>query len=110
MKWRTSAAMLAVLASCQGAPPKQPATGAMTARDLMTTGDGQYSRGEYDSARVVYLRAVETAGSNADTLAQARALTQAGLAAWRRGDYAESRRLGERALALKLAAGLVNDL
>ena len=45
------------------------------------------SRGEYDSARVVYLKVVETASAKGDTLTQARALTQAGLAAWHRGDY-----------------------
>jgi CHAT domain-containing protein len=111
MTWRMSVAALAVVfVACRETPAKQRSTGATGAGDQLTSADGEYSRGEYDSARVVYLNVVETASAKGDTLTQARALTQAGLAAWHRGDYVESRRLGERALALKLAAGLAAEL
>lgn len=109
---RTSVVVLvtAVLVGCNEAPPRQNAAGAPGAASLLVTGDEEYSRGEYDSARVAYLGAVDAARGNGDTLTQARALTLAGLAAWRRGDYVASRRLAERALALKLAAGLIREL
>ncbi len=111
MTWRISVAALAIVfVACRETPAKQRSTGATGAGDLLTSADGEYSRGEYDSARAVYLKAAEAASAKGDTLTQARALTQAGLAAWHRGDYVESRRLGERALALKLAAGLAAEL
>jgi CHAT domain-containing protein/Tfp pilus assembly protein PilF len=111
MTWRISVAALAVVfVACRETPAKQRSTAATGAGDVLTSADGEYSRGEYDSARVDYLKVVDTATAKGDTLTRARALTQAGLAAWHRGDYVESRRLGERALALKLAAGFAGEL
>jgi CHAT domain-containing protein/tetratricopeptide (TPR) repeat protein len=46
------------------------------------------------------------AGANGDLAAEATALTWLGLAAWRLGEYEESRALGERALSIKLEADL----
>ncbi|MBW3660198.1 MAG: SIMPL domain-containing protein [Gemmatimonadetes bacterium] len=48
--------------------------------------------------------------TRADSAAEARALTWLGLCAYRLGDHALARRLGEEALAFKLRLGLVDDL
>lgn len=65
-----------------------------------------YFGGEYDSARAVWLSALDRARAKRDSVAETRILTWLGLAAWRLGDYAEARERGEEALGLKLRYGL----
>lgn len=72
--------------------------------------DSVYSRGEYDSVRVRYARVRALAAAAGDTLTEARALTQMGLAAWHRGDYEQGRGFEERAVELKIAANLTKEL
>ena len=111
------AAVVVVVAACREA--RQPADSTRAApvmgapqdaRSLLSMGDAFYGRGEFDSARTLFLRARDRAAEGGDTLTEARALTQIGLASWRRGDYAEARVFGERAVALKISANLTNEL
>jgi len=77
---------------------------------LVAVGEQIYRREEYDSARLVLSSVVERARATDDSVAEARALTWLGLAAWRLGDYAAARAAQERALALKLALRLEKEL
>jgi CHAT domain-containing protein/tetratricopeptide (TPR) repeat protein len=76
---------------------------------LIARGESAYSAGKIDSARAVWRMALSDAGGTSD-LAEARVLTWLGLAAYRLGDYAESRSLGEKALALKVNNRLSSEL
>ena len=118
---RIASWLVAVIASCgviASCRRDRPATRQTPAGDSVfhKTGitqadaDGAYSRGEYDSARVMYVRLAGDAEQQHDTLRLAKMSTQAGLASWRGGRYPEARKLGERALALKIAAGLKAEL
>ncbi|MEE8560913.1 MAG: CHAT domain-containing tetratricopeptide repeat protein [Gemmatimonadota bacterium] len=69
-----------------------------------------YYAGAFDSARTILGSVARDAEAAGDTAARARALTWLGLAAWRQGRYAESRAVGEEALALKLEADLGDQL
>jgi CHAT domain-containing protein/tetratricopeptide (TPR) repeat protein len=69
-----------------------------------------YYHGQIDSARSVWSAELVRAGGAGDSAAIARAVTWLGIAAWKQGDLAEARRLGEQALALKLRLGLAGDL
>jgi tetratricopeptide (TPR) repeat protein len=64
-------------------------------------GERIYLRGAYDTARAVWIDALDRSRSLHDSLAEARTLTWLGLAAWRQGDYRTAHRLGEAALELK---------
>jgi CHAT domain-containing protein/tetratricopeptide (TPR) repeat protein len=75
---------------------------------LVVLAESTYFRAEYDSARAMLEEAIRRAP--ADSVLQARALTWIGLAALRRGDYANAREIGERALAIKLRRRLVTEL
>jgi tetratricopeptide (TPR) repeat protein len=68
---------------------------------LLALGERVYLRGAFDTARFVWGRALDQSLERHDSLAEARALTWLGLAAWRQGDYRAARGLGEQALALK---------
>ena len=65
-----------------------------------------YYDGVYDSARAFLEEIAREAAAAGDVVAEATALTWLGLTAWRLGEYAESRALGERALELKLEGDL----
>jgi CHAT domain-containing protein len=62
-----------------------------------------YYDGEYDSARVLLSALRDRAREEGNVVAEARALTWIGYAFWVPGDYGAARRVGEEALALKLA-------
>jgi CHAT domain-containing protein/tetratricopeptide (TPR) repeat protein len=68
---------------------------------LLALGEHIYLRGAFDTARAVWSDALARSRERNDSLAEARALTWLGLAAWRQGDYRAARRLGEQALVLK---------
>lgn len=92
---------------------KPPSTGppASTAPDsLVVRGQAAYDRAAFDSAGAVWRVALAQAQSAHDTVREARALTGLGLVAYKQGHYPQARSLGERALALKLRAGLHADL
>ena len=91
-----------------GAP--SPASAGNDAASAFDAAGRVYARGEYDSARAMFTRVRALAAASGDTLTEARALTEIGLAAWHLGDYAAARNADERAVALKIAAGLTNDL
>jgi len=100
-------AVLALAAACgRGRDP--PAAAALDS--LLARGERLHFAGEYDSARTVLDRALESSRASHDTVREARALTQYGLTLWRQGDYGQARRLGEQALALKLGLDLRSDL
>ena len=77
---------------------------------LLAVGESIYYRGQYDSARALWLGGLDRARTAGDSAAEARLLTWLGLVAWRHGDYATARRLGEQALALKVRLNLTQDL
>ena len=79
-------------------------------RDSLTApGESLYARGAIDSARLAWGDALARPGV-AGSASEARLLTWLGLAAWRLGDYAEARRLGEQALETKRRLRLTADI
>ena len=76
---------------------------------LLSLGDSIY-RQSTDSARRIWIAALTAARASHDSAGEARALTGLGQAARQLGDLAESRRLGEQALALKQQLGMKQDL
>jgi CHAT domain-containing protein len=60
-----------------------------------------YFAGEYDSARQAWQKDLTSASASGDSARQAHLLMWLGLTAWRQGDNAEARNLGEKALDLK---------
>lgn len=77
---------------------------------LLARGESAYVHGQFDSARAYWRIARTRAHAAEDARGESRALTSLGLAAYRLGDYPEARSLGEKALALKLRAGMKADL
>jgi CHAT domain-containing protein len=73
-------------------------------------GESLYLHGAYDSARETWNAALLVARDARDSLSESRVLTWLGLTAWRTGDYANARALGERALALKLRLSPKSEL
>jgi len=82
---------------------------AAEARALLARADSTYSRQAFDSASDLFRRAADRAAQSGDTLTQAKALTQLGLASRRLGNYAAAREAGELALTLKVKAGLTRE-
>lgn len=76
----------------------------------LARGESLYFHGEYDSAHALLSVVDHRADSLRDSVAVARARTWLGLIAYKRGDYATARRLGESALGLKQRLGLQRDL
>jgi CHAT domain-containing protein/tetratricopeptide (TPR) repeat protein len=76
---------------------------------LIAAGEQIYFQGEFDSARVLWRRALALTQPS-DSVTEPRVLTWLGLAAYRQGDYPAARSLGERALALKLQRGHRTEL
>lgn len=83
---------------------------AVPADSLRAAGEERYARQSYDSARAIWEVELVRARSAGDSAAEARVRMWLGLAAWRLGDYAEARREGEAALALKQRHGLDAEL
>lgn len=108
MSRRVAWVAVLVLAGACGRGRDPPAAAALDS--LLARGERLHFAGEYDSARAVWDLALERARASHDTVREARALTQYGLTLWRQGDYAESRRLGEQALTIKLRLDLRSDL
>jgi CHAT domain-containing protein/tetratricopeptide (TPR) repeat protein len=102
------AALLSAVGCGSRDPP--PAANASAFDSLIAQGEQIYRREEYDSARMVLRPVAEQARVAGDSIAEARALTWLGLAAWRLGDYTSAHAEQERALSLKLALGLEQEL
>jgi len=77
---------------------------------LVADGERIYMRGQFDSARAVWRGALARSRVERDSVAEARTLTWLGLAAWRLGEYAEARGIGEQALELKRRWALDGEL
>ena len=92
---RCISSLLGVLVGCSAA---ERAT--VTADALVTPGESLYVRGEYDSAAAAWNTSLALPGV-AGSSTEARLFHWLGLAAYRRGEYEDARRLGERALARK---------
>jgi CHAT domain-containing protein/tetratricopeptide (TPR) repeat protein len=90
--------------------PAQQSAGDTSVATLLTSAEAAYFRSEYDSARLAYEAALSGAHARGDSAGVAEALTWLGLTAWRDGRYADARRLGEEALALKLRLSLRESL
>ena len=107
--WCWTVTLLAT--GCDRDPPRHDAVAHSHASrpsptdSLIAAGEQTYFQGEFDSARVLWRRALGLAGPS-DSVTEPRVLTWLGLAAYRQGDYPTARTLGERALALKLERGL----
>jgi CHAT domain-containing protein/tetratricopeptide (TPR) repeat protein len=76
----------------------------------ISRGESAYVRGAFDSARGVWLTALNRSGPDRNPILDARLRTWIGLAAYRTGDYANARRYGEDALALKIRHDLRSEL
>lgn len=98
-----------VAATLQAGPSVSSSAPQALQRQLASA-ESVYFRGEYDSARTRYSSVAAAAASAGDTLSRARALTGLGLTAWRLGQYADARRLGEEALTLKVRGRLDAEL
>ena len=70
------------------------------ASSLLVVGDSQYARGAFDSAGATYTRALDQPGTRGSPN-EARLLANLAMVAYRQDEYAEARRLGDSALALK---------
>ena len=66
--------------------------------------ESTYYRGAHDSARVELAALLARAEASGDSASMGRALTRLAVVAWRKADYPLTRRLAERALAMKLRA------
>jgi CHAT domain-containing protein len=75
------------------------------ADSLIRLGDSTY-RQDHDSARRLWERGLSEATALGDSESVARALTGIGMAARLSGDWDESRRIGEQALAIKVRLGM----
>jgi CHAT domain-containing protein/Tfp pilus assembly protein PilF len=73
---------------------------AVAADSLLVPGDSLYARGAFDSAASLWEVALVQPGI-AGSPTEARLFHRLGLAAYRRGEYADARRLGERSLERK---------
>lgn len=88
------------------AGPRSAEGGSVSALDsLHARGESLYAEGLIDSAQAAFGRELALARSTGDSIGIARALTWLAQAAWRFGDYEETRRLGEEGLAIKLRVG-----
>ena len=67
---------------------------------LIAPGESLYIHGSYDSAEVLWRSALRRPGVQGSAT-EARLFSWLGLIAYRRGEYAEARQVGERALGLK---------
>jgi CHAT domain-containing protein len=81
-----------------------------SADSLLASGEARYWKSEFDSAGTAFTAALRAARAGSDRPAEARALTWLGLAAWRSGRYADARRDGEAAIALKHRLGYREEL
>ena len=104
------ATLFALVAACSRPPADANGDGAVPVDSLLARGERVYLRGAYDTARTLWTEALDRSRLDSDTLAEARALTWLGLAAWRQGDYQAARTLGEQALALKRGLARGADL
>lgn len=78
--------------------------------DALSAADSLYAEGQFEGARLIWQAQADVAGDQGDSLTVARLWTSIGLAARNLGDYPESRRIGEAALALKLRLQMAADL
>ncbi len=77
-----------------------------TLRDLLSHARGLYEHSDFDSARTILSAVARVARVASDSVAEAEALTGLGILAWEEADYAEAKRLGEEALAIKQRHGM----
>lgn len=97
----TGVATLCLVLGCSpGAEQPTVSTPLSLADSLIRLGDSTY-RQDHDSARRIWERALTEATARGDSISIARALTGIGMAARVSGDWDESRRMGEQALAIK---------
>lgn len=69
-----------------------------------------YFAGQYDAARTIWTATLGEPQMRNDSALQAHVMMWLGLAAWRLGDYAESRTMGHQSLALKRRLGRSHEL
>ena len=77
---------------------------------LASAAQQRYSDQAYDTAQALFRAELARATKTRDQKAEARARMWIGLAAWRLGDYQTARREGERALTMKRALGMDDEL
>lgn len=77
---------------------------------LLNRGESYYKIEQYDSARLMWSRALAMSTSSNDERNQARALTSLGLVSGRLGNQDDAERFGERALAMKQRLGMTNEM
>ena len=87
-----------------------PSLTATALDSALGSGEAMYFRGEFDSVRTLLRDVVAHARERQNSSVEARALTWLGLAAYRQGDYGESRVFQEAALEIKQTAGLRAEL
>jgi CHAT domain-containing protein len=98
--------VLCIAIGCSGSVEQTTVAAPLTLADsLIRLGDSTY-RQDSDSARRLWERGLAEATAQRDSISVARALTGIGMAARISGDWAESRRIGEQALAIKQRLGM----
>jgi tetratricopeptide (TPR) repeat protein len=100
---RRRLAVIVALTACTAAPDSR-------GPPALAQPESLYFHGQIDSARALWRAELTRAGAQHDSARVAQVLTWLGLAAWKQGDLAEARRIGEQALALKLRRGFAADL
>jgi CHAT domain-containing protein len=100
---RVAPLILAACVGCERPAPSNKTT--EVSGEIATTqvprAESLYFAGEYDSAGVAWRKELASAQASNDSARQAHLLMWLGLTAWRQGDNAEARTLGEQALDLK---------
>lgn len=105
--------VLCAVAACSdgsGASDARRAAAATTTDSLQAEAERIYAEGDIQQAVDLLEQTVDLAREVGDSAALARGLTWRSQAAWRLGDYEQTRRHGEEALAIKLASGDAEDL
>lgn len=80
------------------------------ADSVLGLGESAYRRSEYDSASSLLREGRAIGRTSGDSSAVARGDTWLGLTAWKQGNFARARALGESALAMKVRLDLKADL
>ena len=101
--------LLAVSVGCSSAPAGSVQSDSLPLQAVIVEAESLYLRGQFDSAKSIWVDALDQNQAAGDGAGAARVLTWLGLTAYRQGDYAGARGLGDSALRLKQRLGLSTE-
>jgi CHAT domain-containing protein len=116
VRFALSLAVLTCACADSRAPvlPAEPALAHAAANphadSLLIEGQQHYGAQDYDAAADSWERGLAAARSARDAFSEARLLMWLGIRAWKVGDFAEARVLGEESLRLKVREGMAAEL